>query len=207
MLALLRTVSARQSKYRHFPLLCLFTLIILVLYFNHQHYDERVQPKLLTFSVKENFQIQTCTSEESIRHGNLFKSFDSSWSSCYADIYLTAFDRQSRSVQNLIDVGANKAYAIAAWLIYFLPQLQIDPARLGQYLSTLSDITESCGSCNDCEDPPLNNIQNQSIKLQIHAFEPQPETIELLRGIRQWMNISENNPKITLEFHGMAVSE
>jgi hypothetical protein len=151
--------------------------------------------------------IYECTIEQSQKHGDLFASFKSDWSSCYSDLYLRALDDHETPVHILIDVGANKAYTVSAWLAFFLPELGIDQAKLGQYLTSINKVTFPCGSCNDCQDEPLKRMPTQQkLKLQIHAFEPQPGTVDVLRGIKKWMNISERSESI-FEIHGMAVSE
>jgi len=151
--------------------------------------------------------IHECTIEQSQKHGDLFASFPPAWSGCYGDFYLTAFDNHDRPVEVLIDVGANKAYAVATWLAFFLPELGINQAGLGEYIKTKKRLPEACGSCNDCQDEGLkhNNTQ-QKVKLQIHAFEPQPGTVGVLNDIKNWMNISERSDTI-FEVHGMAVSK
>jgi hypothetical protein len=151
--------------------------------------------------------INECTNEQSQKHGDLFASFQSDWSGCYSDFYLAAFDDHQTPVEVLIDVGANKAYAVATWLAFFLPQLEINQNRLGYYIQSTKQLSESCGSCNDCQDEPLKrkNIQ-QKLKLQIHAFEPQPDTVDILKDIQHWMNVSGKSDSI-FEIHGMAVSE
>ena len=60
--------------------------------------------------------VQQCTQAQSERHGALYAAMASDWSSCYADSYLTALDEHDAPVRTLMDVGANKAYAVAAWL-------------------------------------------------------------------------------------------
>lgn len=199
-------MPVRSSKLSSLCRLFLFSVIILVILVLYQHQSHKTNGRDISAPFTEDFRFRRCTEEESTHHGNLFTSLRPEWSSCYADLYLLAFENHPRPVQNLIDVGANKAYAIAAWLVYFLPQLNISPARLGKFLSTVSEITYPCGSCNDCEDEPLKKTVNQSAKLQIHAFEPQPGTIHVLQRIYQWMNVSESD-LMTLKFHGMAVSE
>ena len=151
--------------------------------------------------------INECTNEQSRKHGDLFASFAPAWSGCYADFYLAAFDNHQTPVEVLIDVGANKAYAVATWLAFFLPELQINQVRLGQYIQAAKNLPESCGSCNDCQDEPLKrkNIQ-QKLKLQIHAFEPQPGTVDILKDIQRWMNVSRKSDLI-FEIHNMAVNE
>jgi hypothetical protein len=151
--------------------------------------------------------IHECTKEQSKKHGDLFASFPPIWSGCYSDSYLTAFDDANTAVHVLIDVGANKGYAVATWLSFFLPELNITQARLGNYISSTKHFDGSCGSCDDCKDEPIKRINNQQkLKLQIHAFEPQPATVDVLKDIKNWMNIKERNDLI-VEIHGMAVSE
>lgn len=159
-------------------------------------------------TAQTNFcSIKQCTIDEGKQHGKLFASFAPDWSSCYNDFYLPAFENHSTPVEVLFDIGANKAYAVATWLAFFQPELDINQARLGEYIQTIRNFNEHCGSCNDCQDKPLNgtNLVRQ-YQLQIHAFEPQPETVHFLNEIKSWMNISERSSS-KLEIHGMAVSK
>jgi hypothetical protein len=148
-----------------------------------------------------------CTNEQSQKHGDLFASFRPDWSGCFSDFYLTAFDNHQIPVEVVIDVGANKAYTVATWLAFFLPELGINQGRLGQYIQSTKGLSESCGSCNDCQDEPFKRKKiQQKVKLQIHAFEPQPGTVDILKDIQRWMNVSGKSDSI-FEIHSMAVSE
>jgi hypothetical protein len=159
-----------------------------------------------TKSPNDKCIVSECTIEQSVKHGDLFASFEAIWSSCYADIYLKAFDDNDSAVRVLIDVGANKGYAVATWLAFFLPKFNINPARLGQYINSTKNFY-ACGSCGDCKNEPIKGIHNQQkIKLEIHAFEAQPDTVIVLKDIKNWMNISGRN-ELMYEIHGMAVSE
>jgi hypothetical protein len=196
-------------KNRRLSIIFMFLLIMfLYLVFNYWHKKTSVSDRVDSFKVPptELCMLPICTSQQIQQHGQLFVSMASDWSSCYADTYLLALEQHSTTNMNLIDVGTNKAYAVAAWLAFFLPELNINPARLGQYWMSTGKVTSSCGSCNDCQDEPLKKIHQQSLKLQIHAFEPQPDTVHLLNEVYQWMNVSGNND-LSLEIHGMAVSE
>lgn len=151
--------------------------------------------------------IDECTNEQREKHGNLFAEFPSYWCSCYSDFYLLAFNNHSTPVEVLMDVGANKAYAVSTWLAFFMPELDINPQRLGVYIKSKPELTEPCGSCNDCEDVPYNRTNGkQKGMLQVYGFEPQPGTVDVLKGVRDWMNISTNE-NLLFEIHGMAVSE
>jgi hypothetical protein len=151
--------------------------------------------------------LRKCTPEQSESQGDVFASFTPDWSGCYGDFYLMAFDNYDTSVYTLIDVGSNKAYAVATWFSFFLPELGINQNSLHRYLISTKKVTYECGSCNDCEDKPLkrNNIQH-NVTVHIHAFEPQPDTVVVLKGVQTWMNISERS-KSTLDIYGMAVSK
>ena len=150
--------------------------------------------------------IEQCSNEESTGHGELFRSIPSVWSSCYADLYLSAVENHSRLIENLVDVGANKAYAVSSWLAFFLPESGIDPARLGLHLTQMDIVTDPCGSCGDCEDQILEKTKKKQLKLNIHAIEPQPGTVDVLKGVRTWMNITDRS-QFKFEIHGIAVSE
>jgi hypothetical protein len=199
-----RFIRSRRSCF-----LCLCPVLLFPLFIFSRGHWSRVFPNSTLVSVvgtSRSCPIPVCTANQSRAHGNLFATLKPEWSGCYADIYLLALDNHSTSVQTLIDVGANKAYAVAAWLSFFSSELNIGPAKLGKYLESTGKVTYPCGSCNDCEDAPLSRLKREKSALQIHAFEPQPGTVEVLRGVRQWMNIS-NKSETTVEIHGMAVSE
>ena len=152
-------------------------------------------------------RIRQCTTTENEKNGQLFASFQPDWSGCYSDLYLTALDSAEQSSYTLIDIGANKAYAVATWLAFFSPQLGINQATLHRYLESKRTITYPCGSCNDCKDAPFNrNNMTTKPTLRIHAFEPQPDTVDLLKGVQGWMNISARSDS-TFDVHGMAVSK
>ncbi|CAF0900028.1 unnamed protein product [Adineta ricciae] len=117
-----------------------------------------------------------------------------------------AFDNSHSSKYTLLDVGTNKAYAVATWLAFFLPKLNINQAVLYDFLLRNPALTETCGSCNDCKDAAFKRRNTKlNVTLTIHAFEPQPNTVEALRSVQNWMNISARHNS-TLNIHGMAVS-
>jgi hypothetical protein len=203
----------QHGKFRNFSIVCLLLLIVYFLLFLILNDRTKFRSVIYNFSIDtQNSQnnkciLQECTTEQSKKHGDLFASFQDDWSSCYSDFYLTAFDNHDIPVEVLIDVGANKVYTVATWLAFFLPELGINQARLGQYINSIRKLFGSCGSCNDCKDKPLQrNNTSHKIKLQIHAFEPQPGTVDMLKDIQNWMNISRRSDS-TFEVHGMAVSE
>ena len=150
--------------------------------------------------------VDECTAEQRERHGSLFAQYPPQWSGCYADLYLSAFDNHSTPVDVLMDVGANKAFAVATWLAFFVPELGVNPHRLGMYIQTRPELSDWCGSCNDCRDEPINRTNIQKVKLKVYAFEPQPGTVNVLLGVKDWMNISAHKD-LSFEVHGMAVSE
>lgn len=151
--------------------------------------------------------LRQCTLEQKEKHGSLFASFDPTWSGCYGDFYLMAFDQIDASHYTLLDVGANKAYAVATWLAFFAPELNINQGALHGYLQSTRKLTYECGSCDDCKDMPFQRKNaHQNVTLNIHAFEPQPDTVLVLKGMQAWMNLS-NRTKSTVSIHGMAVSK
>ncbi|CAF1488737.1 unnamed protein product [Adineta steineri] len=147
-----------------------------------------------------------CTRQQKERQASLFSLYIPQWSGCYDDYYLLAFDNYDTSTYTLIDVGSNKAYTIATWFAFFLPELNITQANLDTYLQSTKKLKITCGSCDDCEDEPLTrkNTKHQ-VTLNVHAFEPQPDTVVILDGVKKWMNIRERS-KSTFSIHGMAVS-
>lgn len=150
--------------------------------------------------------IQECDEHESNIHGNLFSSMQPVWSSCYADLFLQALDNHSREVEVLLDIGANKAYAVSSWLSFFLPKANISPQSLGEFLSKTNMVSYPCGSCDDCKDESMGRTQKiRRKKLQIHAFEPQPGTVQVLNSIKTWMNVKEKN-SFDFHIHPLAVS-
>ena len=209
---------AKTTQFRIFFCLCFVTLILLFVFITLLRNRANLR-SLFVINVSTDFTgtalpnddtpcvVDECTNEQREKHGNLFAEFPPAWSGCYADVYLLAFDNHSTPVEVLMDVGANKAYAVATWLAFFAPQLKINPERLGGYIRSRPELTEPCGSCNDCEDVPYNRTNRQEkLKLQVYGFEPQPGTVDVLKDIKDWMNISANKD-LTLEIHGLAVSE
>ena len=155
----------------------------------------------------QTLALHTCTSQESKLAGARFESFGLAWSGCYSDMYLMSFDSDDKDSYTLLDVGSNKAYAVATWFAYFLPDLKITQANLYQYLKATDKVTYACGSCNDCEDLPLKaEYTRPNITLHIHAFEPQPGTADLLKEVQTWMNVRARSQS-TFDVYGMAVSK
>jgi hypothetical protein len=151
--------------------------------------------------------LRECTPEQKQKHGDLFASFEPVWSGCYGDFYLMAFDNLNASRYTLLDVGSNKAYAVATWFSFFLPELNINQATLYEYLMTTGKLTSTCGSCDDCQDKLFKRKNTkQKVTLDIHAFEPQPDTVTVLKGAQAWMNISAKD-KSTFNIYGMAISK
>ena len=158
-------------------------------------------------SWNQTLALHTCTAQESEFAGARFESFGLAWSGCYSDMYLMSFDFDDKDSYTLLDVGSNKGYAVATWFAFFLPDLKITQANLYQYLNAADKVTYACGSCNDCEDPPMKAQYTKSnITLHIHAFEPQPGTADLLKGVQTWMNVSARSQS-TFDVYGMAVSK
>jgi len=197
-----------------FHILCVFLLVMLFMIFFTGIFNSisirftiSYFPKELNKSNSKKCIPRKCTLEQSESQGAVFASFEPVWSGCYGDFYLMAFDNYDTSVYTLIDVGSNKAYAVATWLSFFVPELGINQNSLHLYLISTKKVTYECGSCDDCEDKPLkrNNTQN-NVTVHIHAFEPQPDTVVVLKGVQKWMNISERS-KSTLDIYGMAVSK
>ena len=202
-------VCTRFIRSRQCCFACLCTAVLVLLFIVSPGYWIRIisnSTLAVVVGTSRSCLIPVCTVNQSRAHGNLFAALKPEWSGCYADIYLLALSNHSTTVQTLIDVGANKAYAVSAWLSFFSPELNIDPARLGKYLESTGKVTYPCGSCNDCADEPLPRLKQAKLALKIHAFEPQPGTVEVLRGVQQWMNI-RNSSETKVEIHGMAVSE
>ena len=151
--------------------------------------------------------VRECTLEEKHQHGALLSSFQPAWSGCHGDFYLMAFDNSYSSKYTLLDVGANKAYAVATWLAFFLPKLNINQAVLYDFLLRNPALTSTCGSCDDCKDAAFKQRNTeQNVTLNIHAFEPQPGTVEVLKSVQSWMNISARHNS-TLNIHSTAVSK
>ena len=129
------------------------------------------------------------------------------WSSCYADdyvvkLYSADFDQSDRQNKLFFDVGANKGYTIATWLSVWLPQLNMNPKSVFDYISKELGIKD-CGACGDCQEPPLNISERRSrfpVTLTIHAFEPMNDTYEALLKVRTRFNVSN------LHIHHLAIS-
>ncbi|CAM2713258.1 unnamed protein product [Rotaria socialis] len=207
-----KLIKKVSSQNRSFQIFLIVSLILTWLLFIRLNNSIKLTYKIIRPSDIQNSphnicEINECETEQSQKHGDLFKLFPLDWSSCYNDFYLNAFDNNETSVDTLIDVGANKAYAVATWLSFFSPEIGINQARLGEYIRSLQTLSEPCGSCNDCKDSPLKRDNTEKkLQLQIHAFEPQPGTVDVLKGIKKWMNISTISD-VTFEVHGMAVSD
>ena len=202
-------VCTRSIRSRQCCFVCLSAAVLVLLFIVTPGHWTRIFPNSTLVVVEgtpRSCLIQVCTVNQSRAHGNLFATLKPEWSGCYADIYLLALSNHSTTVQTLIDVGANKAYAVSTWLSFFSPELNVNPARLGKYLESTGKVTYPCGSCNDCADEPLSRLKQEKLALRIYAFEPQPGTVEVLRGVQKWMNIS-NSSETKVEIHGMAVSE
>ena len=212
----IKRCRSSTNRFRIFCAVCIVSLIISCLLFTVL--NNRVKFSLLIVDYSEHISIilndkknecviHECTYEESQKHGDLFATFPPEWSGCYADFYMLAFDNHQTPVEVLIDVGANKGYAVATWLGFFLPQLQINQNLLGGFIRSTRQLSESCGSCNDCQDEsfPHKNIQKK-VKLQIHAIEPQPGTVDILKDVQNWMNVSGKSDS-NFQVHSMAVGE
>jgi hypothetical protein len=158
-------------------------------------------------SCNRTLTLHMCTLQENQQHGARFESFGPEWSGCYSDLYLTSFDFDDKDTYTFLDVGANKAYAVATWFAFFLPDLNITQATLYQFLNRTDQVTYACGSCNDCEDLPMKaQYTTPNRTLHIHAFEPQPGTADLLKEVQAWMNVSVRSQS-TFNVYGMAVSK
>jgi FkbM family methyltransferase len=161
-------------------------------------YDER---KLTNNDSRSTSIItRTCTSEQADRQGTRYTTLIEQsrfWSACYSGEFLRIFylvNRQTFRQQTMlfIDVGANKGYTLATWLSIWLPSCRVSPDRLREYLRENLHLND-CGICNDCEHVPFDtwpSISTMNITVDIHAFEPQPSTYDILNQVRQWTNVS-----------------
>ena len=207
----LRRLTGKRKRIR-----CILFLILLltsiVLFIRSSYFFE--SPIIMSVFYKqaknlssEACSMRQCTLDESRKNGEQFASFSSDWSSCYSDIYLLAFDYDDRDTYTLIDVGSNKAYVVAAWLAFFLPELNVNRANLHDYLESTKQVGYACGSCQDCKAQSFkqSNIRPK-LRLHMHAFEPQPSTIDLLKNVQTWMNVSTKSQS-TFDVYGMAISK
>jgi hypothetical protein len=151
--------------------------------------------------------LRQCTSNESESQGKLFAALTPTWPICYSDIYLTAFNAEKQQTYTMIDVGSNKGYAMATWFAFFSPKLNINQLNLHKYLQSTDKVNYPCGSCNDCQDPSLTRSDTrEDLILHVHAFEPQPATTDLLKGVQTWMNVTVRSAS-TFDVYGAAVSK
>lgn len=194
------------SFFACFLMIFLFIFVYSLKTLEHDYIFRRFQAEFEDRSNGTCF-IRQCTNEEKERNGEFFASFQSDWSSCYSDLYLMAFDYDDKDTYTMIDVGANKAYAVAAWLAFFLSELEINRANLHEYLESTGEVGYACGSCADCKAKSFTQTNiRQKLKLHLHAFEPQPSTAYLLKGVRTWMNVSARS-KSTFDVYQMAISK
>ena len=144
--------------------------------------------------------IRKCTGSEAELLGERYTQLvqqSSRWSACYSEDYLLRLylaDMGFPEHQNMLffDVGANKGYSVATWISLWMPDLRISPRTLYDFLKTHSNLSD-CGVCQDCHESTFETLKlrrqvNQ--RVEIHAFEPQPNTYALLNQTRQWMNLS-----------------
>jgi FkbM family methyltransferase len=90
----------------------------------------------------------------------------------------------------LVNVGANKGYAIAAFLALWRPDLKVTPASLGEaLLKKYPDMPYYCGVCGDCREVPLPSLLPEELRRKcaahasIFAIEPVASNVELLDGV------------------------
>lgn len=98
-----------------------------------------------------------------------------------------------------IVVGANKGYSVAALVGAFHPASGVGPPWLRGLLEALpgsgawaDKLCGVCGDCNHAVPPPPGGDGAPAwlaprLSLTVHAVEPQPSNVELLRGLAGWV--------------------
>lgn len=139
-----------------------------------------------------------CTQTEADLQGEKYSELrrqSKFWSACYSDaylakLYLADLDMFGERKMLFFDVGANKGYTIAKWLSLWMPHLGINGIILGKFLRQKLKLKD-CGVCNECVDAGFIDFKRQehvTTAIEIHAFEPQPSTYQVLTKMKRWMN-------------------
>ena len=122
----------------------------------------------------------------------------------------------------VVNVGANKGYVLAELVSIFAPQAGIGPIRLGEAYEefglTLNHFT-GCGVCADCREDPAPSSAVMCVaaagggggsvggallaQLTLHAFEPMPDNIHLLRSVVEPLLAIADG--VSLKVHAAAV--
>ncbi|CAF3538156.1 unnamed protein product [Rotaria socialis] len=151
-----------------------------------------------------------CTQTEADLQGEKYNQLRKEsifWSACYSDAYLAKFylaDLNMFAHRKMLffDVGANKGYTIAKGLSLWMPHLGINGIILGEFLRQKLKLKD-CGICNECIEAGFINFKRDErvhTAIEIHAFEPQPSTYQVLTKMKRWMNSS------FLHIHKVALS-
>lgn len=122
-------------------------------------------------------------------------------------IYETAIGCRDAVVVN---VGANKGYVISEIAAIFAPQANVNPKRLGSAIHNFGlslNNYSGCGVCNDCRSEPdassASKCLGKPAHIAIHAFEPVPATVLLLRTAL--VPLLAEAPDISFTLHAAAV--
>ncbi|CAM4766680.1 unnamed protein product [Rotaria magnacalcarata] len=129
-----------------------------------------------------------CTQTEADLQGEKYNQLRKEprfWSACYSDAYLIKFYLADLNMFDhrkmlFFDVGANKGYTITKWLSLWMPHLGINGIILEEFLR--------------------QKLKLKDCAIEIHAFEPQPSTYQVLTKLKRWMNTP------FLHIHKVAVS-
>jgi len=88
----------------------------------------------------------------------------------------------------VVNIGANKGYVASEWLELFHPELGISPASLKKHFDNLAAkgllgrAHHLCGACDDCKTGPrLQRLERTKRPLLMHAIEPNPVNVRMLR--------------------------
>ncbi len=93
----------------------------------------------------------------------------------------------------VVNVGSNKGYVAATLIGLWDPASRVSPQDLYDFLGSVhvgEGVTDQkprrkCGICDDCKrvlPPAPRTAPSTSVSVVVHAIEPQPSNVDLLRG-------------------------
>ena len=112
----------------------------------------------------------------------------------------------------VVNVGANKGYLIAELVAIFAPRATVGPKRLGlaiQESGLMESFQSLCGVCWDCMSDPAPSsavsCAGRAAHLTVHAFEPLPANVHLLRTVLEPMLAEAAVDVVSFTLHAAAV--
>jgi len=158
-----------------------------------------------------------CTAEQQKQQAQAFsekiKANHKRWSSCPSETIMKAIHAADPAPSDMVmvNIGANKGYAIVDALALWRPDLGITPTSWHAALVEQNPKAKGlCGVCNDCrekggEDMDAGNMAvgtSSKPAFTVHAVEPLPTNLPLLRGLQARANVAEG---VTMFVHPGAV--